>query len=60
MPRYEYECPICKTQAELLQSFGGEAPTCTGVDHTATMKKLVSVPFRAQITKGCTGAQRIG
>lgn len=60
MPRYEYECPVCKLTAELLQTFDGAAPSCEGEDHCSIMRRLISVPSRAQIKIGCTGAQRIG
>jgi putative FmdB family regulatory protein len=60
MPFYEYECPVCSTQAEVMQSFEAAAPTCENDEHKATMVRLVSVPFRARIVNGCTGAQRVG
>ena len=40
MPIYEYECPDCGKQIEVIQKFGAEAPKCErcGIE----MKKLMS------------------
>lgn len=57
MPLFEFECPICGTKAESIQSFEAAAPVCSNDLHEATMRRLISVPYRAIITKGCTGAQ---
>jgi putative FmdB family regulatory protein len=57
MPLYEFICDDCGTTAEVMQSFEAAAPTCENDMHSNPMRRLVSVPFRAQIANGCTGAQ---
>jgi putative FmdB family regulatory protein len=58
VPLYEFKCPVCSTTAEVVQAFEADAPLCASDDnHVAKMDRQVSVPYRAIIVKGCTGAQ---
>jgi putative FmdB family regulatory protein len=60
MPLYEFVCDVCGTKAEVMQAFEAAAPVCANDQHAEEMRRLISVPYRAQIAKGCTGAQRVG
>jgi putative FmdB family regulatory protein len=56
MALFEYECPLCDLTTEVVQKFEDPAPECD--KHPGTiLRRLISVPFRAQIKNGCTGAQ---
>ena len=58
MALYVFECPTCNTQAEVVQSYYAVAPVCSTDTHTTVMDRLIAVPSRAIIAKGCTGAQK--
>jgi hypothetical protein len=60
MAIYVFECPMCHTQAEVIQSYYAVAPVCSTDTHSSVMDRLIAVPSRTVIKNGCTGAQRIG
>jgi putative FmdB family regulatory protein len=65
MPLYEYRCPKCEAVVEVIQSFSDKSQPVCYADTTkhgpdrgcVDMERLISAPYRAIITKGCTGAQ---
>jgi putative FmdB family regulatory protein len=52
MPLYEYECPFCKTTAEVIQKFEDPAPVCANDQHSEGMRRLVSAPRPAVVQNG--------
>jgi len=42
MPIYEYRCPACGHELELLQSFGSPPPKCEKCEAKPVMEKKVS------------------
>lgn len=42
MPLYQFECPKCRAQKELIQAWSAGAPHCPQCE--TTMEKLVSYP----------------
>ncbi len=58
MAIYIFECPVCNTQAEVIQSYYAVSPVCSTDTHESPMNRIISAPSRAVFTKDCTGAQR--
>lgn len=47
MPVYVFQCPVCDSTKEVLQSYQDEAPDCTECAHEGTQSywvKMVRVP----------------
>jgi putative FmdB family regulatory protein len=59
MPLYEYSCSTCGAQSEVLHGIDAEYPVCPTESCSKTIKlyRKVSIPRRAVITVGDTGAQ---
>lgn len=58
MALYVFECPVCSTQAEVIQSYYALAPVCSNDSHSEKMIRAIAAPSRSVIKNGCTGAQR--
>ena len=47
MPRYRYQCEICKEIVTVFHGLEENYENCDKCEEDATMKKLLSVPFIA-------------
>ena len=45
MPRYRYQCEICKEIVTVFHGLEENYENCDKCEEDATMKKLLSVPF---------------
>ena len=55
---YEYSCPGCGTQLEVIQKFGDPAPTCSHCADQVMAKQLSA--HRVGASKGPCGEPKVG